>query len=58
MLHYINLFCVLISFMVQFIHCTLHRDLNGLGFSIAGGQGSLPPPLDNEVSFADKYFKF
>ncbi|CAH8479138.1 unnamed protein product [Schistosoma intercalatum] len=42
----------------EFIHCTLHRDLNGLGFSIAGGQGSLPPPLDNEVSFADKYFKF
>uniref|UniRef100_A0A094ZXF9 Protein lap4 n=1 Tax=Schistosoma haematobium TaxID=6185 RepID=A0A094ZXF9_SCHHA len=38
----------------EFIHCTLHRDLNGLGFSIAGGQGSLPPPLDNEAIYVSK----
>ncbi|CAH8488459.1 unnamed protein product [Schistosoma rodhaini] len=38
----------------EFIHCTLQRDLNGLGFSIAGGQGSLPPPLDNEAIYVSK----
>ncbi|CAH8466054.1 unnamed protein product [Heterobilharzia americana] len=32
----------------EHIHCTLIRDSNGLGFSIAGGRGSLPPLLDNE----------
>ncbi|TNN13041.1 Protein lap4 isoform 1 [Schistosoma japonicum] len=37
----------------EFIHCILHRDSNGLGFSIAGGQGSLPPPLDNEINGID-----
>ncbi|CAI2725335.1 unnamed protein product [Schistosoma spindalis] len=38
----------------EFIHCTLHRELNGLGFSIAGGQGSLPPTLDNEAIYISK----
>ncbi|KAK4473445.1 hypothetical protein MN116_002814 [Schistosoma mekongi] len=38
----------------EFIHCTLHRNSNGLGFSIAGGQGSLPPPLDNEAIYVSK----
>ncbi|CAH8461024.1 unnamed protein product [Heterobilharzia americana] len=36
------------------IHCTLIRDSNGLGFSIAGGRGSLPPLLDNEAIYVSK----
>nr|CAH8832207.1 unnamed protein product [Trichobilharzia regenti] len=38
----------------EHIHCTLTRDSNGLGFSIAGGRGSLPPPLDNETIYVSK----
>ncbi|CAH8466165.1 unnamed protein product [Heterobilharzia americana] len=38
----------------EHIHCTLIRDSNGLGFSIAGGRGSLPPLLDNEAIYVSK----
>ncbi|CAH8458566.1 unnamed protein product [Schistosoma turkestanicum] len=39
----------------EFIHCTLHRDVNGLGFSIAGGRGSLPASsVVNEAIYISK----
>jgi len=36
--------------MLQTVVATLHRDSAGLGFSVAGGKGTMPYRVDDEVS--------
>ena len=42
-------FLFVFIFVFQTVETTLHKDSGGLGFSIAGGRGSLPYKGNDEV---------